>query len=308
MQRFTLSLVVLCYSLVGCGQIGMGYKYFFNPCAGNGPQVSEDFNIVSPDFEIGAFYKSIEQFKEHYQIDEVGRVDYQEQIYPIYRLNLLTPTESTNKPDRPRLLVVGGIHGNESASLLAVLEMLQLHQGKLLQDNKWEVVFLLPTNPVGLVFNSRYNGEGCDINRDFFRLQSVEAQVIKREIERFDPDLVLSPHEGPQEGFFLIATKPSDELLAKNAVAKVKQTGIDLSEKSFLGLKLADNGLWIEGGFVTWFKKTAALGSLGAFMTERGKATFTSESSWSDTDIDARIKAHVLLFESIVTLDLNTRD
>lgn len=307
MQWFVILLVGLLFTLTGCSQLGLGYKYYFQPCAEDGPNPTSDFEIVSPEFDLAAFYKQIETFQDSYQIEQLAQVEYEGEAFPIYRASLARVAASDNGSSKNRLLVVGGIHGDESASLLAIVDMLETYRSQLADKSHWEVVFVLPSNPVGLKYNSRYNGDGCDINRDFFSLNSIEAKTIEKEILRFDPDLVLSLHEGPQEGFFIIATKPSDEQLAKTAISHLQESGIELSEKSFLGLRLADNGLWIEGGFVTWFKKVAGIGSLGAYMTERDKAVFTSESSWFDKDISARVRSHVVFFESIVQTKLDVQ-
>jgi hypothetical protein len=68
------------------------------------------------------------------------------------------PTETSR-----RIYISAGIHGDEPASPLAAL--------RLLQENRWPAnveTFLVPClNPVGFTLNQRENGEGIDLNRDY---------------------------------------------------------------------------------------------------------------------------------------------
>jgi hypothetical protein len=57
-----------------------------------------------------------------------------------------------------------------------------------------------------------------------------------------------------------------------------------------LGVAGADD----EGWAMTWLKRVMRLGSLGTWGERRGVGTLTTESPWASTDLDGRVRAHVL--------------
>ena len=203
------------------------------------------------------------------------------------------------------MLIVAGVHGDERAALLAIpllLAELAAEQATPagVDGPHWDLSVLVPVNPVGSAHSSRYNGAGCDLNRDFGAFASEEARAVRAVVERLDPHLVIAPHEGPQDGFFLIATADADPELARRAVAAVAAANIPLARKSFLGLGLGDPGLSLEGPWVAAGKRLLGLGSLGTYMESRGVATFTTESSWDSEDFEARIRSHVIAIRAVL--------
>ncbi|MBU2985260.1 DUF2817 domain-containing protein [Saccharophagus degradans] len=86
---------------------------------------------------------------------------------PIYSLTL-----GSQKPASPTLLVTGGVHGLERIGTQVILSWLQT----LLERCRWDahtkallaqihIVILPLVNPVGMLNNTRSNGNGIDLNR-----------------------------------------------------------------------------------------------------------------------------------------------
>lgn len=133
-------------------------------------------------------------------------------------------------PPAPRIYISTGIHGDEPAGPLATL--------RLLRENQWPAgadITLLPClNPTGFQQNTRENGSGIDLNRDYLHLQSAEirAQVAWLE-QQVGFDLCLCLHEDREaHGFYLyelnLDSRPS---LAEPMVTAVSQVcPIDPSE------------------------------------------------------------------------------
>jgi predicted deacylase len=101
----------------------------------------------------------------------------------------------------PSVYLSAGVHGDEPAGPIAVLELLKR---KLLPGSARLTVFPL-VNPEGLVRRTRTNAEGIDLNRDYgFENRSVEtrAQLDWIGDQRFN--LVLCLHEDSDgEGFYV---------------------------------------------------------------------------------------------------------
>ncbi len=120
-----------------------------------------------------------------------------------------------------RILLVGGIHGDELTSSAVVFEWMQSQAAAKRQDFHWHIVPIL--NPDGLLARkpSRMNASGVDLNRNFptpgwhkeapawwvqkthrdprrypgrSPLSEPETRWLHEEIERFRPDLVVSVH------------------------------------------------------------------------------------------------------------------
>lgn len=120
-----------------------------------------------------------------------------------------------------RILLVGGMHGDELTSSAVVFEWMRMQVAAPRQDFNWHIVPVL--NPDGLLAAkpSRVNANGVDLNRNFptpdwqkeapawwvrktgrdprrypgrAPLSEPETRWLHQEIERFHPDLVVSVH------------------------------------------------------------------------------------------------------------------
>ena len=131
--------------------------------------------------------------------------------------------------ERARIYISAGMHGDEPASPLAVL--------RLLQEDAWPggaAIWLCPClNPAGFRLNRRENAEGIDINRDYRHLRTAEARAHTAWLERqpsFDISLCL--HEDWEaNGFYLYELNPDRRpSFAEKIIAAVSEVcAIDLS-------------------------------------------------------------------------------
>jgi len=132
--------------------------------------------------------------------------------------------------DAVRIYLSAGIHGDEPAGPLAVLE--------LLRENRWpdnvEVALLPCLNPAGFVANQRENHGGIDLNRDYRNSRTAEIRAHIAWLDR-QPcyDLYLCLHEDwESQGFYLYEQNPDNQPSpAKTIIEEVaKVCPIDLSE------------------------------------------------------------------------------
>jgi protein MpaA len=107
---------------------------------------------------------------------------------------------------RPRIYLSAGVHGDEPAPPLAIVELLR--SGALHDGVNWFIVPML--NPSGFRPGRRENSDGIDLNRDY---RTPKSQEVAAHIEwlqhqpRFD--LALCLHEDwESQGFYLYELNP----------------------------------------------------------------------------------------------------
>lgn len=92
----------------------------------------------------------------------------------------------------PKVYLSAGIHGDEPAGPLALLELLR--GGFFNQDIHWSICPTL--NPSGLAAGTRENAESVDLNRDYWIRGSREVIAHAAWLDVMDvPDLFISLHE-----------------------------------------------------------------------------------------------------------------
>ena len=107
-----------------------------------------------------------------------------------------------------RAYLSAGIHGDEPASPVAAL--------RLLQENKWpenlDLWFCPCLNPLGFALNSRENSKGIDLNRDYLNPTTEEiAAHITWLTRQPNFDLCLILHEDwESHGFYLYEQNPDN--------------------------------------------------------------------------------------------------
>lgn len=132
------------------------------------------------------------------------------------------------RPEK-RIYISAGIHGDEPAGPLAVLQMLQ--------ENRWPDdadIWLCPClNPTGFPLNSRENAEGIDLNRQYLKPKAAEIRAHIAWLERQPQfDITLCLHEDWEaEGFYVYELNPDQQpSFAKAIIDRVAEVcPIDMS-------------------------------------------------------------------------------
>jgi len=104
-------------------------------------------------------------------------------------------------PTAPRIYLSSGIHGDEPAGPLALIELLA--EGFFDDRAHWFVCPVL--NPLGHAHGTRENADGIDLNRDYLARRSAEVRAHIAWLQRQPPfDLTLCLHEDWEStGFYL---------------------------------------------------------------------------------------------------------
>ena len=251
------------------------------------PAPDEGLGVVPLGYEPDAFADEVRAFRDRYDVVEEGRVAYRGVTRPI-----LSVSSPSTKPTK-RLLVVSGIHGNEQAGILSVPEILERYD----RTGPVALRVLTPVNAVGAAELSRCNADGYDVNRDFIRVRTEEARLVRRAFDEFRPDFVLSLHEGPQDAAFLFANRHVDPALARRLLAALEAGGTKLATKDYFGLPLRPPGLSastrVQRAVLRSWEATLKMRAVSEFAAARGLPEITLESSWRSDDRAARVRAHV---------------
>ena len=274
--------------VAGCTQVRLFPRFFLTPCPAAGPVRETELTLHLEPVAAQASYDALAPAAAGLPRRSVARVTYDGREFPIEHVG------PAGTPGGRRLLVVAGVHGNEIAGSLAAPRILDDVRARPDAYAGVELHVLAPANPVGLANLSRYNAAGCDVNRDFGRFRTPEAVAIRTVLTSVAPELVVSLHEGPQDGFYVIATRRAPVPVARAMTHAVEAEGIALATKTFLGVPMAGRGLDHEGRFVTAVKRLIGVGSLGAYAQVRGIGVLTTESPWGSTRLDERIAAQVV--------------
>ncbi len=115
-----------------------------------------------------------------------------------------TPKTKADAAEGSVVLFNCSIHGNEPSGREACLQLAR--DMAVTADPSWRrlltdtTVLFVNINPDGWQANTRGNGDGVDINRDFLQLATPEAQALTKIMRDWKPDILNDLHEfGPRE-------------------------------------------------------------------------------------------------------------
>jgi protein MpaA len=113
----------------------------------------------------------------------------------------------------PRVYLSAGIHGDEPAGPLAVLELLR----ERFFDSSIHWLLCPALNPSGLAAFTRENAQGVDLNRDYWLRGTSEVAAHTRWLQaQAAPDLFISLHEDWEtEGFYFYEINLAAENLGR---------------------------------------------------------------------------------------------
>jgi murein peptide amidase A len=194
--------------------------------------------------------------------------------------------------------VSAGIHGDEPAGPLALLELMRA--GSFPDGQHWLICPAL--NPGGLAMSRRENREGVDLNRDYLQQLTPEIVAHARWLKRDRvPDVFVSLHEDWEtEGFYfyeinLLEDQPQRAAEILEAVAEhfPAESGeeIDGHEPRAAG--------WIYHGAEADLPDSWPE---AIYLAKQGcPLSFTFETP-SQADLPKRVAAHVSAFQRLLRL------
>jgi hypothetical protein len=156
-------------------------------------------------------------------VNEIGMINYPENKYNLYKITYGTKTNNSKK-----YLIISGVHGNEVAPVYEMQNFIQyLDSIELINDITIDFIYIL--NPYGFEYNTRYNGQGMDINRDFIELKTQEINHLINSLESTRYTGVYDFHEhSSTTGFLLYYYSNKNRFLSRDILTMIRSHNIPL--------------------------------------------------------------------------------
>lgn len=277
-------------------KIKLAYIYYVSPCYYEAPVKQHHFPQVFLDVNLEAYYDELKQLAvPYFKIDTLETVSYKNKLYPVLGLK----QKGARSLDK-KLLIVAGVHGNESGGTLAVLELLKQYNTNPHRFIDWNIKIITPVNPVGTTKMSRYNECGCDLNRKVNTSNQKGIVVQRNVVNTFKPDVVVSLHEAPSTGFLIHSNEYLKDALLLQLLKDTKEKGIQLATKDYLEQELPLSGNSKISGGLKLLNKILRVQALGDYASQKGIMEITTESGWNSNDRFQRVNSHVFLLLSLI--------
>ena len=133
-------------------------------------------------------------------IQTLGYIKYSSDSYPFLKI-------TTNNNSSKRVLISGGIHGDEPAGVEAICQFIEKRKYQPFL-NEWEFTFLPCINPYGYEYNQRENKDDIDLNR-MFKVQHppLEVKLSKSTFKSSYFNLTIELHEDIDSSGYYIFQK-----------------------------------------------------------------------------------------------------
>ena len=148
-------------------------------------------------------------------IELVGNVH----SYPIHQIHLASSARTPK-----RVLITGGVHGDEPAGVEAVLQFLARDNAVLLKQFSFTIIPCI--NPYGYVHDTRETCNGVDINRAFETDNIVEVAIVKKTLGQTQFSFAIDFHEDyDATGFYLYEGKRDKQYIGPDLAIAAKVVG-----------------------------------------------------------------------------------
>jgi hypothetical protein len=190
------------------------------------------------------------------------------------------------------ICLVAGVHGDEPDGILAALELARRFARSPLLVSNYALTIYPCVNPVGYERLTRENGNGKDLNREFFRSsQEEEVAVMERELRAHEFTGFISGHSDYESfGIYAYATGAVlSERLAKPALFQASGI-IPINTDTIIDGHPAQNGIINE-------KFPGSLGPLYEDASEPFNINIDNPNLFT---LSKRVEAQATAFETVL--------
>lgn len=232
----------------------------------------------------------------------LGFVGSPDERYPLFRIK---------RGQGKKVLISGGVHGDEPAGVYAILHFLK--NGIQKYENRFAFTIFPCVNPYGFVKSTKRNAQNLNINRQFKAESAAEeVNLIMAQLEEYEftmdfhetwPESIVDPDEPPDEhpsAFYLWEICEDKALRVGHEIVKnIEKRGLSVCKWP----TIYDD---INNGGVIWYPENcgtacyAAWTSFDAFLqANHTKQAFTIETphGWKLKD---RIFAHITSLKTVL--------
>jgi len=148
-------------------------------------------------------------------LERLGTVRTGTYRYGFYRLTFGTGIKE--------ICLSGGIHGDEPAGVQAVMEFLRRLRTDRNPLDDFRFTLFPCNNPFGYEHNTRHNGGGLDLNRQYAKLRPpAEVRMIKHALAGKQFDLSMEFHEDVDtDGYYLYEVCEPQRLIGEEIIQRI---------------------------------------------------------------------------------------
>lgn len=207
---------------------------------------------------------------------------------PIYLFQL-----DSDSSDPKHILITGGVHGDEPASVEAVLSFLGRDNTDLLKQFSFTVIPCI--NPYGYIHDKRENSENVDINRSFERDNVPEVEIVKAGLENEHYTFAIDFHEDYDvKGFYFYEGIRDGDYICPEITEVVKSIGpIDVDDSG-------EDTVAIAQGVYKVNPKWGMQGLAPYLLHKHTKHVIITETP-TEWKLDQRIALHLGVLDSALT-------
>jgi len=227
-------------------------------------------------------------------LEQAGQVTYDGFGAPVWVVRYRPPGAER------RVLVTGGVHGNEPAGCTWVTELVSVlaDRPQLYRNVSFDLVPLV--NPWGWNRDIRYNREGRDINRDFASFETQEARILESLFDSEGYDLAIDHHEDPDAGgFYLYQYAKRDTTLSRTVIEEIRKLGYPIEQDVHMVILRTRDGLIDAPGWgLRYMRLTGQLSITNYLRLEHSREVYTIETP-THLPMEDRLRMHRRAFQLI---------
>jgi hypothetical protein len=204
------------------------------------PAPDEESLPVVRDLEpVHAALQAADDASAYLLLSEIGRTNTPGAEIPVWRM-----VYRAFRPDLKTVLLLAGVHGNETAGVECVLKVVHALASATPATAPYDMDIIPLLNPWGYVHDAATAPGGVDIATDFTAFESHEARLLRRYLREKRYDLVVDLREdAAAQGLSIWQYGLPDTTVAQQAVDRARAAGYPIENPGGVGVLRARNGI-----------------------------------------------------------------
>jgi hypothetical protein len=227
-RLLALTAILLVLACAGCGWVRL-----LRPKTEATATVARDVGPVHTALQ------AADEASAHLLLSAIGQTNTPGVDVPVWRM-VYRPFQ----PDLRRVLLLAGVHGNETAGVECTLQIVDRLKSASPASAPYDLDVVPLLNPWGYVHDLAAGPGGVDIGTDFASFDSHEARILRRFLREKRYDLVIDLREDSEaEGFSIWQYGLPDTTVARGVVAQVRAAGYPIEDSAVAALLRPQDGV-----------------------------------------------------------------